>query len=95
MASVVVTAGDRPFHVLVGWRDPAQAPAALGDHQGAVMGMCDDGAGDVLCYDALADEDLATRTPRRGDQDLLSADASASYSPSSATLRSSTTSASS
>ncbi len=61
MASVVVTAGNRPFHVLVGWRDPVQAPAALGDQQGAVMGMCDDGSGDVLCYDALADAELATR----------------------------------
>ena len=61
MASVVVTVGDRPFHVLVGWRDPVQTPAALGEHQGAVLGMCDDGAGDVLCYDALADEELATR----------------------------------
>jgi predicted trehalose synthase len=61
MASVVVTVGERPFHVLVGWRDAAQAPGALGDHQGAVLGMCDDGTGEVLCYDALADEELATR----------------------------------
>ena len=60
MASVVVTVGDRPFHVLVGWRDPVLAPAVLGEHQGAVLGMCDDGSGDVLCYDALADEELAT-----------------------------------
>ena len=60
LASVVVTAAGRPFHVLVGWRDAAQAPAALGDHQGAVLGMCDDGSGEVLCYDALADEELAT-----------------------------------
>ncbi len=61
LASVVVTVGERPFHVLVGWRDPAQAPAALGEHQGAVLGMCDDGSGDVLCYDAIADEELATK----------------------------------
>ncbi len=60
-ASVVVTVGNRPFHVLVGWREPALAPAVLGDRQGAVLGMCDDGAGDVLCYDALADEELSTR----------------------------------
>ena len=59
MASVVVTVGDRPFHVLVGWRDLTQGPAALGDQQGAVLGVCDDGAGDVLCYAALADEELA------------------------------------
>jgi len=56
LASVVVTVGNRPFHVLVGWREPALAPAVLGDRQGAVLGMCDDGSGDVLCYDALADE---------------------------------------
>ncbi len=61
LASVVVTVGNRPFHVLVGWREPALAPAVLGDRQGAVLGMCDDGAGDVLCYDALADEELSTR----------------------------------
>jgi predicted trehalose synthase len=61
LASVVVTVGERPFHVLVGWRDPAQAPGALGDQQGSVLGICDDGAGEVLCYDALADEELATR----------------------------------
>jgi predicted trehalose synthase len=60
MASVVVTVGNRPFHVLVGWREPSLAPAVLGDHQGAVLGMCDDGSGDVLCYDALADEELST-----------------------------------
>jgi len=60
LASVVVTVGDRPFHVLVGWREPAHAPAVLGSRQGAVLGVCDDGAGEVLCYDALADEELAT-----------------------------------
>jgi len=60
MASVVVTFGNRPFHVLVGWRDAALAPAVLGGHQGAVLGMCDDGLGEVLCYDALADEELST-----------------------------------
>jgi len=56
---VVVTVGNRPFHVLVGWREVALAPAVLGDHQGAVLGMCSDGGGDVLCYDALADEELS------------------------------------
>ena len=60
LASVVVAVGNRPFHVLVGWREAALAPAVLGDHQGAVLGMCDDGSGDVLCYDALADEELST-----------------------------------
>ena len=60
LASVVVTVGERPFHVMVGWREASLAPAVLGDHPGAVLGMCDDGAGDVLCYDALADDDLST-----------------------------------
>ncbi len=60
LASVVVEVGDRPFHVLVGWREPALAPAVLGNQQGAVLGMCDDGSGEVLCYDALADEELST-----------------------------------
>ncbi|MGO9963522.1 MAG: maltokinase N-terminal cap-like domain-containing protein [Acidimicrobiales bacterium] len=60
MASVVVSVGNRFFHVLLGWRDAALAPAMLGDHQGAVLGMCDDGSGEVLCYDALADEELST-----------------------------------
>jgi predicted trehalose synthase len=60
MASVVVAVGNRPFHVLVGWREPTLAPAVLGNHHGAVLGMCDDGDGDVLCYDALADEELST-----------------------------------
>ena len=60
MASVVVTVGNRPFHILVGWRDSALAPAMLGDHHGAVLGLCDDGSGEVLCYDALADEELST-----------------------------------
>jgi len=59
LASVVVTVAGRPFHVLVGWREPALAPAVLGSHQGAVLGLCDDGAGEVLCYDALADEELS------------------------------------
>jgi len=60
LASVVVTVGERPFHVLVGWRESALAPAVLGSRQGAVLGMCDDGSGEVLCYDALADEELST-----------------------------------
>ncbi|MFZ2057071.1 MAG: hypothetical protein WAV54_06660 [Acidimicrobiales bacterium] len=60
MASVVVAVGERRFHVLIGWREPALAPAVIGDHQGAVLGMCDDGLGDVLCYNALADEELST-----------------------------------
>lgn len=59
LASVVVTVGERPFHVVVGWREASLAPAVLGDHQGAVLGMCSDGAGDVLCYDALADDELS------------------------------------
>jgi maltokinase len=61
LASVVLGVGDHRFHVLVGWREPALAPAALGNHQGAVMGACDDGLSDVLAYDALADEELSTR----------------------------------
>ena len=96
MASVVVTVGDRAFHVLVGWRDLAQGPATLGDQQGAVLGVCDDGTGDVLCYAALADEELATRAARRRERGHPSAPrAPASCSRSSATPRSSTTSASS
>src|ERR1035438_154417 len=59
LASVVVTVGERPFHVMVGWREASLAPAVLGDHQGAVLGMCSDGVGDVLCYDALADDELS------------------------------------
>ena len=68
LASVVVTVGERRFHVLVGWREAALAPAVLGDHQGAVLGMCDDGSGDVLCYDALADEELSTGFACRGER---------------------------
>jgi predicted trehalose synthase len=60
LASVIVTVGGHFFHVLVGWREPALAPAILGSRQGAVLGTCDDGSGEVLCYDALADEELAT-----------------------------------
>jgi maltokinase len=59
LASVVVTVGDHSFHVLVGWREPALAPAVLGSRQGAVLGICDDGSGEVLCYDAFADEELS------------------------------------
>jgi predicted trehalose synthase len=60
LASVVITVGERPYHVLVGWREPTLAPAVLGDHQGAVLGICHDGSAEVFCYDALADEELAT-----------------------------------
>jgi predicted trehalose synthase len=60
MASVVVTFGGRPFHILVGWRDAALAPAVLGDHAAAVLGICEDGSGDVLCYNALVDDELST-----------------------------------
>jgi len=59
LASVVVTVGGHSFHVLVGWREPALAPAILGSRQGAVLGICDDGSGEVLCYDAFADEELS------------------------------------
>jgi maltokinase len=57
---VVVTVGERPFHVMVGWREASLAPAVLGDHPGAVLGVCDDGEEDVLCYDALADDELSS-----------------------------------
>jgi predicted trehalose synthase len=60
LASVVVTVGERPFHVMVGWREASLAPAVLGDRPGAVLGMCRDDEGDLLCYDALADEDLSS-----------------------------------
>lgn len=59
MASLVVGVGGRPFHVLVGWREPAVAPAILGAQQGAVLGICDDAGSDVVAYDALCDEELA------------------------------------
>jgi predicted trehalose synthase len=61
LASVVVSVDDHRFHILVGWREAAIAAAVLGSHRGAVLGLCDDGSGEVLCYDAMADEELSTR----------------------------------
>ena len=73
---------------------PALGPGVLGDHHGAVLGMCDDGPDEVLCYDALADEELSTRLLSSRDRRLRErTTACASSSRSSATPRSSTTSA--
>ncbi|HLI43639.1 MAG TPA: hypothetical protein VKU92_04135 [Acidimicrobiales bacterium] len=60
LASVIVDAGQDPtsrLHVLVGWRDVAQATATL-LRPGAVFGSGADGEGSVLLYDALADAEL-------------------------------------
>ena len=54
--------------MLVGWREPALAPAILGNRQGAVLGICDDGSGEVLCYDALADDELVDGAARRRER---------------------------
>ncbi|MGA8295739.1 MAG: hypothetical protein WB770_01715, partial [Acidimicrobiales bacterium] len=73
LASVVVSVDDHPFHLLVGWREPALAPAVLGSHQGAVLGLCDDGSGEVLCYDALADDELAIELLRHATKGKINA----------------------
>jgi predicted trehalose synthase len=65
LASVVIAVDGRLFHILVGWRDPTLAPAVLKDEPGAVLGVCDDGAGEVLCYNAMADEELAAKLLER------------------------------
>jgi maltokinase len=60
LASVVLETGasyEHRVHVLVGWRPVAQATATL-LRPGAVLGIGSDAGGDVLLYDALADQEL-------------------------------------
>ena len=59
LASLIVNSGERAFHLLVGWRDAADVPALLGARHGAVLGVAHDDDGEVVCYDALADDELA------------------------------------
>ena len=58
MASVVVESETCTFHLVLGWRSVTLAPGVLGAQSGAVLGPGQDGTGDVLVYDALADSEL-------------------------------------
>lgn len=60
LASLVLDAGERPrrrLHLALGWRDVREAAEHL-DWAPAALGEAEDGAGEVLCYDALADHEL-------------------------------------
>lgn len=63
LASLVLDAGERPrrrLHVALGWRDVREAAEHL-DWAAAALGEAEDGSGEVLCYDALADHELRLR----------------------------------
>lgn len=61
LASVVVAVGSTELHLVLGWRDLKVAPGVLGTRAGAVLGPGEDDEGDVLVYDALADDELVRR----------------------------------
>ncbi|MGH9303350.1 MAG: hypothetical protein ACRDZ5_02935 [Acidimicrobiales bacterium] len=58
LASVVVEASEKVLHLVLGWRGLEIAPGMLGARLGAVLGPGSDAEGEVLIYDALADEAL-------------------------------------
>lgn len=60
LVSIVVDAGDRPrrrLHLLVGWRQVTDATEVLSS-AGALIGPATADGEEVLCYDALADQEL-------------------------------------
>ena len=58
LASVLVRVDGSLLHLVLGWRDLASAPGMLAGRPGAVLGPGEDGEGEVLVYDALADGEL-------------------------------------
>lgn len=58
LARLVVTAASQPFQLVVGWRGPDAAAEALGGSDFAIIGSVRGDGGDVIAYDALADEEL-------------------------------------
>jgi maltokinase len=58
LARLVIGVGDVRFQIVVGWRDPESVGEAVSGSDYAVLGILPAPAGDVLVYDALADEEL-------------------------------------
>ena len=58
LGRLVVEADDERFQVVVGWRDPEVAADALAGGEYAILGSVPSPAGELLIYDALADEQL-------------------------------------
>jgi hypothetical protein len=58
LASMIVSSRECTFHLVLGWRPIAEASGVLGARPGAVLGSAQDASGEVLVYDALADEEL-------------------------------------
>ncbi len=58
LASVIVGSRQCTFHLVLGWRPIGLAPGMLGARPGSVLGSAHDELGEVLVYDALADEEL-------------------------------------
>jgi maltokinase len=58
LARLTVRAADRSFQVIVGWRDATAAAAVLRGRDSALLGAVPSPGGEVLVYDALADDEL-------------------------------------
>jgi len=58
LARLTVAAAARTFQVIVGWRDATTAAAVLRGRDSALLGAVPSPSGEVLVYDALADDEL-------------------------------------
>jgi maltokinase len=58
LARLVIAVDGARFQIVVGWRDPESVGEAVSGSDYAVLGSLPAPAGDVLVYDALADEEL-------------------------------------
>jgi maltokinase len=58
LARLTVGAADRSFQLIVGWRDATTAAAVLRGRDVALLGAVPSPSGEVLVYDALADDEL-------------------------------------
>jgi maltokinase len=59
LARLALTSGELRLQVTIGWRDATSAASVLRGRESAILGACAlEGAGEVLVYDALADEEL-------------------------------------
>jgi maltokinase len=59
LARLVLSTGALRLQVMVGWREAASASSVLRGQEGSILGAwAAPGAGEVLLYDALADEEL-------------------------------------
>jgi maltokinase len=59
LAQLVLARAGQRFQLIIGWRDPSEVAKTLHGRESALLGSWDDGEGNVLVFDAIADDECA------------------------------------